>query len=263
MGKNWLPPEGHPISLEKAKQLLAGELGDVYRRILMGCCVCIHWFRLSKESPTILHNGTVTLLETPKRFIGVTSAHILRGYEKDRQEQKIRLQIGDAVVDDILERVIAISDRFDIATFDFDKELVRSTGKEIIPLKSWPPQPPQEGRGIMLAGFPGVDRLEHRKLEVNYGLFTAIGIARVVSDEQITWAVDREYFLNSQKIKALPPNYDLGGISGGPLISWFETPSYISYYKLSGIISEANATLETVVAKRAECINDDGTIIRG
>ncbi|MDO9533224.1 MAG: hypothetical protein Q7O12_14005 [Deltaproteobacteria bacterium] len=263
MANNWSPPEGHPISLEKAKRLLAGDLGDVLRKILMDCCVALFWFQRRKDNPTILHNGTVTLVQTPKKLLGITAAHILRKYEKDRREQKIRLQLADCVVDDIFERVIAISDRFDIATFEFDRELLANMCKDMVPLESWPPQPPQEGRGIMLAGFPGKERLEKNKLEADFGLFTALGIARIVNDRQITWAVDREYFLKTQTIKNLSPNYDLGGISGGPLISWFETSNYISYYKLSGIITEANATLETVVASRAECINEDGTIVRG
>lgn len=260
MDKNWLPPEGHPISIDKAKKLLAGDLGNVYLDILMGCCVPIYWFRLDKENPKILYNGTVTLLRTPKKLLGITAAHVLKGYEKDRQEQKVRLQLMDEGFDDLLERVIAVSNRLDIATFDFDEKLLKKMGKEIIPLTSWPPQPPEEGRGIMLAGYPGFDRLEPKKLKANFGLFTAIGIARVVTNEQITWAIDREYFAHIPKVRELPPNQDLGGISGGPLISWFETPNYVSYYKLSGIISEANATLENVVAKRADYINDDGTI---
>lgn len=37
----------HPISLNKAKELLAGDLGDVYRRILADSCVPIYWFNLS------------------------------------------------------------------------------------------------------------------------------------------------------------------------------------------------------------------------
>lgn len=258
MNNNWAPPEGHPISIEKAKELIAGDLGDVYRRILRDCCVPIYWFRLNKDNPTILHNGTVTLLKTPKKLLGVTAAHVLRGYENDRQNQKVRLQLMNEVADDLLERAI-ISDRLDIATFDLDERLVGEMGKS--PL-NWPPQPPQEGKGIMLAGYPGVDRLELRKLEASFGLFTAIGVARVVSGEQITWAVEREFFINNQKVRPLPPNYDLGGISGGPLISWFENANYISYYRLSGIISQANKTLENIVTKRADCIKDDGTLRR-
>ena len=31
---NWQAPAGHPISVEEAKALMAGDLGDVYRSIL-------------------------------------------------------------------------------------------------------------------------------------------------------------------------------------------------------------------------------------
>jgi hypothetical protein len=259
MDKHWHPPVDHPISIEKAKKLLAGNLGDVYRQILIRCCVPIYWFSLDKENPTILHNGTVTLLETPQKIIGVTASHVLDCYKSDRKEQKVRLQLMNEAVDNLLDRVIDNSDRLDIATFDIDKGLINSMDKNVSPL-NWPPQPPQEGKGVMLAGYPGCDRIELRKLCVNFGIFTAIGIARVVSGEQITWAVDQEFLISSQKVKTLPPNYDLGGISGGPLISWFETPNYVSYYRLSGIISQANRTLENVIARRADFINDDGTI---
>jgi len=260
MGKYWGPPVNHPISIEKAKELLAGNLGDVYRQILFGCCVPIYWFSLDKENPTILHNGTVTLLETPQRIIGVTASHVLDCYKNDHKEQKVRLQLMNEAVDNLLDRLIDNSDRLDIATFDIDERIISNIGKNVSPLKNWPPQPPQEGRGIMLAGYPACDRFEPRKLCANFGLFTALGIARVVSDEQITWAIDQEFLISSKRVNPLPPNHDLGGISGGPLISWFETPNYISYYKLSGIISQANRTLENVIARRADFINDDGTI---
>lgn len=88
MANNWSPPEGHPISLENAKRLLAGDLGAVLRKILMDCCVSLFWFQRSKDNPTILHNGTVTLVQTPKKLLGITAAHILREYERDRSEKK-------------------------------------------------------------------------------------------------------------------------------------------------------------------------------
>lgn len=260
MGKNWRPPEDHPISVEKAKELLSGDLGEVYREILRGCVIPIYWFPLNKKNQSILHNGTVTLLETPKRIVGITAWHVLESYNNDRRVKKVRLQLMSQVVDDLLERKIDHSNRLDIATFDIDDRLIRNLGKEVSPLRGWPPQPPQEGRAIMLAGYPGIDRKEPTNFKVNFGLFTALGVARVVSDEKITWSVDGEFFINNQKVKQLPPNYDLGGISGGPIISWFETSNYISYYKLSGIITQANQTLENVISKRADFINDDGTI---
>ena len=61
MGKYWGPPVNHPISIEKAKELLAGNLGDVYRQILFGCCVPIYWFSLDKENPISSNNSLIYL----------------------------------------------------------------------------------------------------------------------------------------------------------------------------------------------------------
>jgi hypothetical protein len=103
----------------------------------------------------------------------------------------------------------------DIATFRLDEQALARLGKQVRPLENWPPRPPQEGRGIMLAGFPALERLAegHR---VNFGLFTAIVIARTVSDRQITWLIEPEAQLENANVAPPPPRYGLGGISGGP-----------------------------------------------
>jgi hypothetical protein len=159
----------HPISIDKAKELLAGDLGNVYRSILKGCCLPIYWFCLDNDDPYILHNGTLTLLKTPQRQLGVTAAHVVREYEKDSKAQLVRLQFMNETVDDLLDRVIAISDKLDLATICIDDALIKKMDKELSPLSVWPPQPPVEGSGIMLAGYPGIDKLASKKLEVNFG----------------------------------------------------------------------------------------------
>jgi hypothetical protein len=112
----------------------------------------------------------------------------------------------------------------DIATFAIDDQFLRALGKEIVPLE-WPPRLPAEGRGIMLAGYPGTERSTESS-SVDFGLYTALGIARTVSDEQITWLIEREWQLEGSEIPAPPPYYALGGVSGGPLITWLETDGH-------------------------------------
>ena len=74
-------------------------------------------------------------------------------------------------------------------------------GKEVEPLSTWPPRLPQEGRGILLAGYPAVDRLQPKPMELSWGLFTALCIARNTIRDQITWVAER-----SSDIKTdLPP----------------------------------------------------------
>lgn len=249
MQDEWKPPEGHPISVERAKELMAGELADVYRGIVSAACAPIFWHR--KPGP-ILHNGTVTLARTPKRLLAITAAHVLRQYLDDHSKSPVQLQIMNFRFDN--PEIIDISDELDLATMAVPDRLLKEAGKVLVPLENWPPRRPQEGRGIMLGGFPGEDRRETKPM-VDWGLFTALGIARRVLGTQITWRVDREFGYGN-----LPDHHDLGGISGGPLIGWFETPAHFTHYALCGIISEAHQVLENVTAGRADCITDQGLI---
>lgn len=257
----------HPISLDKAKELLAGDLGDVYRGILKDCCVPIYWFRLDTKEFSIAHNGTLTIVQTPKRLLGVTAAHVVNQYLRDLKRRSHRLQLMNEVVDDLSERVIDVSDGLDIATVALDENLVKRLGRT--PLGVWPPKPPQEGKGIMIAGYPAVERVKTKQFEVSFGLFTALGVARTVTDKQITWLLEREYQLANAKIPTPPPEYDLGGVSGGPLISWFESESFVSHYCLSGIVVEHPdyknnkdmPVLERLIAIRADSIAESGKIV--
>lgn len=193
---------------------MTGPLGDVVRDILKGCCVPVFWFQRDRQNPAVLHNASMTLVTTSKSTFGVTAAHVVRTFVKHRRDQRVRLQIFDAVVDDFPDRAIAISDRLDLATIGLGSGVLSQLGKDVVPLRTWPPLPPEPGRGIMLAGYPGKERQNSAPLEVDFGLFTALGIARSVSDEQITWAIDRDHGVDAPSIPTLPRNFDLGGISG-------------------------------------------------
>jgi hypothetical protein len=257
----------HTISLERAKELMAGDLGDVYRRILRDSCAPIYWFRLDAKDFAIAHNATLTIVQTPQRLLGVTAAHVLRQYQSDLKGGPLRLQLMNEVVDDLCERLIDVSDELDIATFALDEGLVKRLGRT--PLGVWPPKSPQEGRGIMIAGYPAVERIESKDFRVNFGLFTVLGVARTVTDKQITWLMEREYQLENAKIPAPPPEYDLGGVSGGPLISWFESEVFVSHHCLSGIVIEHPdyknnrdmPALERLIAIRADSIAESGKIM--
>lgn len=97
-------------------------------------------------------------MQTPERLLGITAAHVLRAFFADFERGGIRLHIWDAQVKDMRDRIICLNERLDIATFVVDQTLLKTVGKKIVPLANWPPRPPQEGRGIMLAGYPAAER---------------------------------------------------------------------------------------------------------
>jgi hypothetical protein len=111
----------------------------------------------------------------------------------------------------------------------------------------------------MIGGYPGNGREKVSRKGVSFGFFVALVIARAVNHDQISCLFEREYLVESADVPAMPTNYDLGGISGGPVITVLESPSYLVTYRLGGIISEASSDLELVLAKRANFIKDDGS----
>jgi hypothetical protein len=264
--EGWKPPEEHPISIERAKELMAGDLADVYRDILRRCCAPIFWLDRQHHDRGILGNGTITFVQTPERLLGITAAHVWRGYEEAAADSDLLVRIGDCVIADLADRRIDVSDRLDLATFGLDAKVMEMLGEEKRPLEYWPPRAPEEGRGIMLAGFPAVARQEADNA-VSFGLFTALAIARTVTDLQITWLIEPDAQLEAAQIPPPPPQYGLGGVSGGPLITWLETESHIATYVLGGIIAEHpdyegnEFSIERVVARRADLILASGRII--
>jgi hypothetical protein len=104
----------------------------------------------------------------------------------------------DAVVDE--PTAIDQSAQLDLATLSLDTALLSRVGKDIVPL-AWPPRAPQEDRGIMLARYPGLERRTTGQYEIEFGLFTALGVARRVTEQQITWVVDRDYVVEHPRIE--------------------------------------------------------------
>lgn len=255
------PPLDHPITPIRAKELVAGDLGNVYRDILSQCVAPLYWHGPdSCGNRHICSNGSMTFVQTPERVFGVTAAHVLKEYTRVKNEPGIRCQLMNAWFD---AEVIDESESLDLATVAIKPELIAETGKEVIPVTiASSGDTPQEGRGIMLAGYPGQERRQLPGLSVEWGLFTALGVARRVNVQQITWIPDREHHVPVGGQQMPPPNQGLGGISGGPLIAWYENAAGLTYYSLAGVIVEASAALENVVAIRSEFICPDGSICR-
>jgi len=252
----------HRISQDDAKRLVNGDLGDVQRGMLADCMLPIYWHESVQAGPpnAVLSSGTLTVARTKNRILGLTAAHVVRGYEEAKRNGKLTLQLMNATLEDL--NVISISDRLDLAAIDIPERALVECGKAISPMSvlSLEKHTPQEGRGIMFGGYPAIVRQREGVRFIDWGMFGAIGVARRVTDEQITWVAEREFIAEHPRIPNLPPNTELGGISGGPMAAWFEKESGLSYASLVGVVSQASASLENVVAKRLHFMSDDGLI---
>ena len=243
--------------------MVVSELGDVQRNMLRDCMLPIYWHEKTAtgQPNPVLNSGTLTIARTGTRVLGITAAHVARGYQDDKSRMSLTLQLMEAEIDDL--DIISISDRLDLATIAVPDSILQQCGKPISPISILEQgrHEPEEGRGIMFAGYPGVVRAQVNPRLIDWGMFGAIGIARRVTDEQITWVAERAHAVEHPTIPTLPPNTELGGISGGPMVAWFEKHGgMLSYGSLVAIVSQASADLENVIAKRVHYIRDDGTI---
>ena len=251
------PPEGHPITEAMARDLV-GVIGVPTRQFIASCCVPIFWWKGPDPARTILANGTVTMVRTPKGVLGLTADHVVEECLTAFDGGGVCVQIADASAHDLRARLISRSKELDLASFDMAGLVDRLGWADKSPLTSWPPVPPQEGRGILIGGYPGGERQPLGPRDVSFGLFTAMAVARTVTDDQISCLFERDFMVDTGDIPTMPPNTDLGGISGGPLITTLESASHLVSYRLGGIVSEAHPALEKVFAKRADIIGDDG-----
>ena len=119
----------------------------------------------------------------------------------------------------------------------------------------------------MFAGYPKNEIYNTASGSANFGLFTAITIVRSVSDHQIIWMREDDDEVSGVSIATPAAHYDMGGVSGGPLLAISESENYIVTHTIAGIITEHPRydkgvfPRERVVAARADHITDLGRVI--
>jgi hypothetical protein len=160
-------------------------------------------------------------------------------------------------------RVVGQGSNIDIATFNFSYDELRAIRKQglVADSASWPPPHPFSGQGALFAGFPRASRLWIDRRSISFGLYSAFLRIDSSYDLQITCPFERDCWIDATE-RGLPPRgFDLGGISGGPLITPMDTDGVWNLH-LAGVVSEAKTSkdYETVVSVPAHFIACDGTI---
>jgi hypothetical protein len=70
---------------------------------------------------------------------------------------------------------------------------------------------------VTYCGFPGNGRAVLRPKEIGFGIVAMAGIASSSNETKISILIERENLLQVLGDKAMPEDYDFGGISGGPV----------------------------------------------
>jgi hypothetical protein len=224
------------------------------------------WRRQARDASTPLESrqGSMFFLDCGRGPFAVTAAHVFDAFLDDRQTHRVRsCQIGNVEFNPE-ERLIAsgTSRGIDIATFRVTTDEIAATGKRVVRGSNgaWPP-PPNVGETIFFGGFPGIERVPVAPHEISFGLHSAMVPLTDFTEYQICARMERDYRIDVRGHGLPPEGYDLGGVSGGPMLQ----PVYLDGawgWRLVGVISEAIAVedFERITAVRAHFILPDGRL---
>jgi hypothetical protein len=247
------------LTEEEARKLISGPLGDVYRDVLRKSIAPLYWHPKGKSLQLdALRHGTATLVRTPEKLFGITAAHVIHGLRASQQTLPQTIQLMNAELPQL--NLIDINEDLDLATFEIEENLLGKMGKNFAPLTVWPPQLPQEKGGILLGGYPKISRVIKSGGVVEWGILAATGIVDQITPNSIIWTIEREHNVEHPAIPEIPANPNLGGISGGPVIALLHRNG-LHYFGLAGIVVAQTCASEYVIARRADGIQADGSIL--
>jgi hypothetical protein len=252
---------------DEEKQEVAG--GEFTRRLHDNGGAHITWLLWRGHhriigAPSIVHGGSAFLLDCGRGPFVVTAAHVFLHFLADkRRARHLSSQIGNLAFD-LEERLIDSGHerRIDIATFRIQpNEIVELEKRVVVGTEGACPEPPNPGEIVFFGGFLGSQRIAIRSNEISFGLHLGMTPVSDFTEHQIRCRFDRKNWVDVRGLGLPLPGYDLGGVSGGPLL----VPVYSNKqwsWRLAGVISEAQMLkeYEALIAERAHFILPNGRI---
>jgi hypothetical protein len=225
------------------------------------------WVSKDQQHNLVLRNGSAFLVDYGCGIFAVTAAHVFAEYcEAKRTARGIACQLGHAHFHPEI-RLISCRNDLDIATFrvtqEEAKEINNSAVKPDPPI--WEPLNLAVGNLAFFAGFPAQTRGITTCGDFVTAPYFAMPTITSFTDHQITCRLDREMMIDLNGAGLPPVGFDIGGVSGGPLLM----PTLVRQghlegviWRLAGLIVQAakGVFFEQVVAVRAHYIQPDGRL---
>jgi hypothetical protein len=255
------------LSDEEKKRLLSGGLGAEILHSGLVFAIPLWWVSENSETGIGLRSGSAFLVDLGQGIFAVTAAHVLKEYFNAKETAvTIVCQLGDLLFDPEAQLICCRYD-LDIATFRVATSEVQKIGKAIVTSgpPTWGPLNPEIGNFAFFAGFPAQTRGITPGGNFATAPYFAMTPITSVTDHQISCRFDREKSIDFSGGGLRPQGYDIGGVSGGPLLM----PTLVRegsvegvIWRFAGVIVQAAAgdMFEQVVAVRAHYIQPDGRI---
>jgi hypothetical protein len=250
---------------EEAQKLFSSDFGNRLLRAACEYAIPIFWSILKDEKWVVENNGTAFILNCGKGPFLVTAAHIYESY-CDRLSDSIEIwpQLSD-ITFRMEERLIGYlgSKTLDIVTFKISSEEIKLINRRILEGSRTPWTAPiaLKNEGALFAGFPGLQRTDESENECGFGFFASLNPISSVSERHFGCAFDRSKWVDAFG-KGFPKDgYNLGGISGAPVLIVEESEAGIWSWRLGGVVYNASNVLgEIILAHHAKFISEDGNL---
>ena len=250
---------------EKAQRLFSGDFG---KRLLRAACeysIPIFWSSLKKGKWSVDSNGTAFILDCGKGPFLVTAAHVYESYLKRLSEGiDVWPQIND-ITFQMEERVIGYlgSETLDIVTFTISSKEIGLIKRRVLKgnKSPWSAPSAREKDGALFVGFPGLQRTDESEHECGFGFFASLNPISSVSERHFGCVFDRSKWVDAFGNGFPDDGYDLGGISGAPVLIVEESEAGILSWRLGGVVYNASNVLgEIMLAHHAKFIAEDGKL---
>jgi len=153
----------------------------------------------------------------------------------------------------------------DLATFRLSNTFITTAGLHAAAtIIHWPPRPPIDGEKVLFGGYPGVYRNENEKPSEYDVTFAHFGVSvNSVHEDHFTigpLGIAEAFSLGGDRNR-IPPQVDLGGLSGGGVFRVIES-GLIARPELLGIVYEGHQQFEVVFAPPFTSMRPDGTFLQ-
>ena len=208
---------------EKAT-LIKGPFGRELLVAIQPCVAPLHW--TSRPGTILSSNGSAFVVKTASGLFGITAKHVYDAYkEQADQDPNVVCWLYNFRLD-LRPRLISRGDQLDLVTFEIRSSELDRLDRRTVP---WPPSIPRVNQSVLIAGFPGTGKRFTGPGTTTFGLFHALTGVDSVSESDISMVRPPDDEVADVVGKGLPPRaFDMGGMSGGPVLAVLENAGIVS-----------------------------------
>jgi hypothetical protein len=218
------------------------------------------WHGPTPDNAEIYHNGTLSVVDTGAKIIGITAWHVWDAYSIDLAARpQFVCQFGPVtVVPEDLR--IADDKRLELATFDLTSiyDRLQESGFVAHRPQSWPPSRPEVSDLVIYGGFPGTERVHHL-VAATFPLNSVTGIVTQVTSQNVMAEVDYKRLMDADAAMDIV-GFDPAGSSGGPVYRVLETDNGRGI-ELVAIVYEQSEAFTFMLGRHVDFVTADGQLL--